>query len=74
MIPVFRLGSHVIKLYTDMDKYIPELTIMEPRPQHKDKPLRPKNWESFEYWETQFSDILPTFEDWTEDRPIILPL
>ncbi|MGE7601621.1 VOC family protein [Peribacillus sp. NPDC097675] len=67
--------KHVIELYTDMDKYIPQLNIMEPRPWHKEKPLRPKKWETFEYWETQFSDILPSVEEWKMDRPKqVLPL
>lgn len=71
----FDPDEHVIELYTDMDKYIPELNIMEPRPWHKDKPQRPKKWTSFEYWETQFSDILPTVENRKEDRPSIrIPL
>ncbi|WP_148629944.1 VOC family protein [Bacillus sp. E214] len=61
--------KHVIELYTDMDKYIPELNILEPRPWHKELPLRPKTWQSFEHWETQFGDTLPTVEDWKQDRP-----
>ena len=60
---------HVIELYTDMDKYIPQLNIMEPRPWHKERPMRPKKWQSFEYWETQFSDILPSVEEWKMNRP-----
>jgi catechol-2,3-dioxygenase len=66
--------QHVIELYTDMDKYIPELNIMEPRPWHKDQPQRPKVWEKFESWDTDFGDLLPTVDDWKEDRPLILPL
>lgn len=61
--------KHVVELYIDMDKYIPELDIMEPRPWHKNQPQRPKKWDSFESWETQFGDILPTVEEWTDDRP-----
>lgn len=67
--------QHVIELYTDMDKYIPQLNIMEPRPWHKEQPLQPKQWHSFEYWETEFGDTLPTVEQWTDDRPsTFLPL
>jgi len=54
-----------------MDKYIPKLNIMEPRPWNKDKPQRPKNWVSFEYWETQFSDSLPTVENRKVNHPSI---
>lgn len=66
--------QHLIELYTDMDKYIPELNIMEPRPWHKNRPQRPMVWEKFESWDTQFGELLPTVDDWKEDRPIILPL
>ena len=67
-------GHTIASYHLDSDKHVIELNIMEPSPSHKDNPLHLKTWESFEYWETQFSDILPNVEDWTEDRPIILPL
>lgn len=71
----FDPDEHVIELYTDMDKYIPQLNIMEPRPWHKDHPLQPKQWHSFEYWETEFGDALPTVEIRKNDRPTtFLPL
>lgn len=66
--------QNIIELYTDMDKYIPELNMMEPRPWHKDKPQKPKVWESFESWGTQFGDTLPTADQWKKDHPLILPL
>lgn len=44
----------VIELYTDMDVYISELGIFEPRPWHKDLPLKPKVWEGLSSWGTDF--------------------
>ncbi|MDN7247168.1 VOC family protein [Planococcus shenhongbingii] len=44
----------VIELYTDMDVYIPELGIFEPRPWHKELPLKPKVWDGLSSWGTDF--------------------
>ena len=46
--------GHVIELYTDMDKYIPELDLFEPRPWHVELPYKPKTWESLSVWGTEF--------------------
>ncbi|RHW38448.1 glyoxalase/bleomycin resistance/extradiol dioxygenase family protein [Lysinibacillus yapensis] len=66
----FDPDQHVIEFYTDMDKYIPELNIMEPKPWHKDLPQRPKKWDSLDYWGTEYAFALPSIEEWKEDRPI----
>jgi catechol-2,3-dioxygenase len=46
--------ENVIELYTDMDVYIPELGIFEPRPWHEELPLKPKVWEALSSWGTEF--------------------
>ncbi len=46
--------ENVIELYTDMDVYISELSIFEPRPWHKELPLKPKVWEGLSSWGTEF--------------------
>ena len=46
--------GHVIELYTDMDVFLPELGIFEPRPWHKELPLKPKVWNSLSSWGTEF--------------------
>lgn len=33
-----------IELYTEMDVFIPELDMQEPRPWHEEFPMRPKSW------------------------------
>jgi catechol-2,3-dioxygenase len=46
--------QNLVELYTDMDVFIPELGIFEPRPWHKDMPQKPKKWEGLSNWETEF--------------------
>ncbi|MBO1000653.1 VOC family protein [Bacillus sp. SD075] len=46
--------GNVIELFTDLDVFIPELGIFEPRPWHKDLPLKPKVWEGLSSWGTEF--------------------
>ena len=35
----------MVELYTEMDTFIPELGMCEPRPWHEHYPMRPKSWE-----------------------------
>lgn len=50
---------NVIELYTDMDKFIPELGEFDPRPWHQELPLKPKTWEGNCTWYTKFeNDII----------------
>jgi len=46
----------MIELYTDMDVFIPELGICEPRPWHEHFPMAPKSWQMTELaaWNTGF--------------------
>lgn len=46
--------GNVVELYTDMDVFIPELGIFEPRPWHEDMPYKPKTWEGLSVWGTEF--------------------
>ncbi|NYE07431.1 catechol-2,3-dioxygenase [Bacillus niacini] len=46
--------KNVVELYTDMDQYIPELGIFEPRPWHEELPMKPKVWEALSAWGTEF--------------------
>ncbi|WP_242140944.1 VOC family protein [Sphingomonas sp. TREG-RG-20F-R18-01] len=48
--------SAVIELYNDMDVFIPEMGMCEPRPWHGDLPQRPKHWPITEMtrWETRY--------------------
>lgn len=46
--------QHIIELFTDMDIYIPELDMMEPRPWHETLPQKPKVWEELSAWGTMF--------------------
>jgi catechol-2,3-dioxygenase len=47
----------LIELYTDMDVYIPELDMCEPRPWHEHFPMRPREWKLSELsaWETDYA-------------------
>ncbi|GGO24210.1 oxidoreductase [Gemmobacter aquaticus] len=38
----------MVELYTEMDVFIPELGIQEPRPWHEETPMRPKSWQPHE--------------------------
>ena len=46
--------GNVVELYTEMDVYIPELDIFEPRPWHQELPLKPRQWEGLSSWGTEF--------------------
>ena len=52
--------ENVVELYTDMDVFIAELGIFEPRPWHEVLPLKPKVWESLSAWGTEFELDLAT--------------
>lgn len=47
----------LIELYTDMDVWLPELGIFEPRPWHRTLPMKPQTWgpEQLSSWDTQFN-------------------
>lgn len=50
---------NLIELYTEMDQYIPELDIFDPRPWHEELPLKPKIWDYNCTWYTKFeADII----------------
>jgi len=46
----------LVELYSDMDLYLPDLGIFEPRPWHEDLPQRPRVWPltSMNAWHTNF--------------------
>lgn len=47
--------QNLIELYTDMDVFIPELGICEPRPWHEQLPMKPQRWEpAFNAWGAEF--------------------
>lgn len=46
--------KNVVELFIDMDVFIPELGIFEPRPWHEEIPLKPQIWESLSAWGTEF--------------------
>jgi catechol-2,3-dioxygenase len=48
------VDQNCIELYTDMDIFIKEKGIFEPRPWHEELPLRPRDWDSGESWLTEF--------------------
>lgn len=47
----------IVELYTEMDQFIPELGLHEPRPWHEHLPMRPKTWQLTELnaWGADFS-------------------
>ncbi len=47
----------LVELYSDMDVYVPELGIFEPRDFHEDQPQKPKVWSlsNLSAWNTEFS-------------------
>lgn len=49
---------NLIELYTDMDQYIPELGYFDPRPWHKELPLRPKVWDHNCVWGTTYENSI----------------
>ena len=45
----------LIELYTDMDVFVPELGMCQPRPWHEHYPMKPKRWDpQFSAWEVEF--------------------
>lgn len=46
----------MVELYTDMDVFLPELGICEPRPWHEDFPMTPRSWklEQLSAWGCEF--------------------
>ncbi|MFC4025228.1 VOC family protein [Oceanobacillus longus] len=46
--------GNVVELFIDMDRYIPELGIFEPKPWHEELPLTPRRWEGLSSWGTEF--------------------
>ncbi|MGK6315748.1 VOC family protein [Neorhizobium sp. DT-125] len=52
----------MVELYTQMDVYVPATGIYEPRPWHRQNPLRPQSWrpEQMTNWETSFGFDLVT--------------
>ncbi|MCM3087526.1 VOC family protein [Bhargavaea ginsengi] len=46
--------GNVVELFTDMDVYVPELGIYEPRPWHEFLPLKPRVWDGLSAWGTEF--------------------
>jgi hypothetical protein len=50
----------MIELYTDMDVFIPELGICEPRPWHEHVPMTPRSWTEVVSWSTGFTFNLAT--------------
>ncbi len=47
----------MVELYTEMDTFIPELEMCEPRPWHEHFPMKPRSWEVTEItaWGAEFS-------------------
>jgi len=54
----------LIELYTDMDIWIPELGMCEPRPWHEDLPMVPRNWgfDELSAWNVDFDYDLAAAE------------
>jgi catechol-2,3-dioxygenase len=52
----------MVELYTDMDQFIPELGIHEPRPWHEHFPMKPRTWQITELnaWGAEFAFNLAT--------------
>lgn len=46
----------MIELYTDMDVFIPEANMMEPRPWHEELPMTPRQWgmDQLSAWDVEF--------------------
>ena len=47
----------IVELYTEMDQFVPELGLHEPRPWHEHLPMRPRTWQLSELnaWGADFS-------------------
>jgi hypothetical protein len=52
----------MIEFYTEMDTFIPELGLCEPRPWHEDLPMKPRSWKVNEVnaWGAEFGFNLAT--------------
>lgn len=50
----------MIELYTEMDTFIPELGICEPRPWHEHFPMKPRSWLEVNAWGAEFGFNLAT--------------
>jgi catechol-2,3-dioxygenase len=48
--------NRLVELYTEMDVFVPDLGYMEPRPWHKQLPMRPQRWAPGDVvnWKTSF--------------------
>ncbi len=44
----------MIEFYTDMDTFIPELGMCEPRPWHEHLPMTPRSWNEVNAWGAEF--------------------
>lgn len=49
-------GGFLLELYSDMDVYLPDLAMMDPRPWHRHLPMRPQVWArgNVANWSTHF--------------------
>jgi len=56
-------GRRLVELYTDMDVYLSDLGMMEPRPWHEEIPMRPRKWARGDvaHWKTTFGVELSQF-------------
>ncbi|MCO6188419.1 VOC family protein [Rhizobium sp. L1K21] len=56
-------SKRLVELYTEMDVYLPDLDMMEPRPWHEEIPMRPRRWERGDvaHWRTKFAVELSQF-------------
>jgi catechol-2,3-dioxygenase len=56
-------SRRLVELYTDMDVYLPDLDMMEPRPWHEELPMKPRRWERGDvaHWNTKFAAELSQF-------------
>lgn len=52
----FDPDNTLIELYTDMDQFVPQLNMCEPRPWHEHYPMQPRDWGLDELcaWDTEF--------------------
>jgi catechol-2,3-dioxygenase len=53
----FDPDNTMIELYTDMDQFVPQLNMCEPRPWHEHYPMQPRDWGLDELcaWDTQYA-------------------
>ena len=50
----------MVEFYTEMDQFIPELGICEPRPWHESFPMKPRSWQTLNAWGPEFGFNLAT--------------